>query len=318
MRKYFRGKHMVRCVVGVFLSFVFSGVLGAQMSKLSDELQNINSNANVDVIVQFKHDLTPAHHQRVTDRGGKLRFALPHIRAGAYSIPARRLAELAADDEVAYISPDRKVHSLLDNTAGAVRVAAAWNAGLNGSGIGIALIDSGISYHDDLMQGRNRVVYSADFVGGGTSDRYGHGEHVAGILAGDGLDSKCGNCTRHFIGMAPNANLLDLRVLDQNGEASDSSVILAIYWAILLKPFFNVRVMNLSLGRPVYESYTRDPLCQAVEVAWKAGIVVVVAAGNDGRDNSVGNNGYGTINSPGNDPYVITVGAMKSMGTPDR
>jgi len=82
-----------------------------------------------------------------------------------------------------------------------------------------------------------------------------------------------------------------------------------------LKNVFNIRVINLSLGRPVYESYTQDPLCQAVEAAWKAGIVVVVAAGNDGRDNTFGEQGYGTINAPGNDPYVITVGAMKTEGT---
>src|SRR5256884_4275000 len=81
---------------------------------------------------------------------------------------------------------------------------------------------------------------------------------------------------------------------------------------------YNIRVINLSLGRPVFESYKLDPLCQAVEAAWKAGIVVVVAAGNSGRDNSQGTNGYATITSPGNDPYVITVGAMKTMGTPTR
>jgi len=74
-------------------------------------------------------------------------------------------------------------------------------------------------------------------------------------------------------------------------------------------------VINLSLGRPVVESYTLDPLCQAVEAAWKAGIVVVAAAGNDGRDNTFNTNGYGTIGAPGNDPFVITVGAMKTMGT---
>src|SRR5208282_1418967 len=91
-----------------------------------------------------------------------------------------------------------------------------------------------------------------------------------------------------------------------------------IQTAIQLKATYNIRVINLSLGRPVFESYTVDPLCQAVEAAYKAGIVVVVAAGNDGRDNSEGTNGYATITAPGNDPYVITVGAMKSMGTPTR
>jgi serine protease AprX len=76
--------------------------------------------------------------------------------------------------------------------------------------------------------------------------------------------------------------------------------------------------MNLSLGRPVLDSYQQDPLCQAVEAAWKAGIVVVVSAGNNGRDNTYGNDGYGTIEAPGNDPYVLTVGAMRPMGTATR
>src|SRR5207245_481810 len=79
---------------------------------------------------------------------------------------------------------------------------------------------------------------------------------------------------------------------------------------------YNIRVISFSMGRPIFESYNLDPLCQAVEAAWKAGIVVVVAAGNNGRDNSYGNYGYRTITSPGNDPYVITVGAMKTADTP--
>jgi serine protease AprX len=102
----------------------------------------------------------------------------------------------------------------------------------------------------------------------------------------------------------------------QNGQGTDASVIAAIYQAIAVKNTYNIRVMNLSLGRPVFESYKVDPLCQAVEAAWKAGIVVVVAAGNDGRDPYT--NGYATITAPGNDPYVITVGAMNTKATPDR
>ncbi len=93
-------------------------------------------------------------------------------------------------------------------------------------------------------------------------------------------------------------------------------MIAAIQRAISLKNTFNIRVINLSLGRPIYESYKLDPLCQAVEQAWKAGIVVVVAAGNDGRDLNLNPEGYGTIDSPGNDPYVLTVGAMRTMETP--
>lgn len=118
--------------------------------------------------------------------------------------------------------------------------------------------------------------------------------------------------------MARQARLINLRVLDAKGGGQDSYVIGAIQRAIALKSTYNIRVINLSLGRPVYESYTTDPLCQAVEAAWKAGIVVVVAAGNDGRDNSGGRTGYGTVNSPGNDPYLITVGAMKTRKTAAR
>jgi len=85
-------------------------------------------------------------------------------------------------------------------------------------------------------------------------------------------------------------------------------VIAAIDWAIANKSSANIRVINLSLGRPVTTSYTKDPLCQAAEAAWNAGIVVVAAAGNLGRQ------GYGTITAPGNDPKVITVGAVNDHG----
>ena len=99
---------------------------------------------------------------------------------------------------------------------------------------------------------------------------------------------------------------------------TDSQVIAAIQRAIQLKTQYNIRVINLSLGRAVFESYTVDPLDQAVEQAWAAGIVVVVAAGNNGRDNSMGTNGFATIGSPANDPAVITVGATRTFNTPTR
>jgi serine protease AprX len=155
-------------------------------------------------------------------------------------------------------------------------------------------------------------------VGGGTDDHYGHGQHVAGIIAGNGARSSASTAFLTFRGLAPSANLINLRVLDQNGRGTDSTVIAAIQQAIKLKDRYNIRVINLSLGRPVFESYTLDPLCQAVEQAWKAGIVVVVAAGNRGRDDSQGTSGYATVQAPGNDPYVITVGAMKTLATPSR
>jgi serine protease AprX len=165
-----------------------------------------------------------------------------------------------------------------------------------------------------------RVVYSKSWINDGLGglDGDGHGTHVAGIIAGNGYSSTGTQYNQTFKGLAPNANIVNLRVLDSTGAGTVSNVIDAIQTAVQLKSKYNIRVINLSLGTPVMESYTLDPLCQAVEAAWKAGIVVVVSAGNEGRNNTANTNGYGTISSPGNDPYVITVGAMKTMGTPSR
>jgi serine protease AprX len=296
-------------------------IASAQRSKIAPDLARIDTRSKVNVIVQFKHVPTEAQHMKVRNQGGRLTMRLGRVKAGLYSVPASALATLANDPEVAYISPDRKLKGKLDLTAEAVNAAAAWLLNLDGTGIGVAVIDSGISDHPDLANssGASRVVYSQDFTGSGTADdQYGHGEHVAGIVAGNGASSTCPTCTRTLMGMAPNVSLINLRVLDENGSGTDSEVIAAIDQAIALASIYNIRVINLSLGRGVYESYTQDPLCQAVEAAWQAGIVVVVAAGNEGRDNSVGENGYGTVTAPGNDPFVITVGSMKDMGTADR
>src|SRR6266567_453765 len=292
-----------------------------KLSKDLDALKGSHSGATVDVIIQFNQTPTDAHHQKVQNKGGVLKTKLDFIKGAHYSVPVESLDALADDPDVAYISPDRRLSGSLDNTAAAVNAKVAWQSGWDGTGIAVAVIDSGMACHTDLYGtggsgGKCRIIYSQDFVGGGTYDFYGHGIHVAGIIAGSGKSTNYSTYKRTFKGIAPNANLINLRVLDQNGQGTDSGVISAIQVAINLTGKLHIRVMNLSLGRQVFESYTLDPLCQAVEAAWKKGIVVVAAAGNYGRDNSMGTGGYATITSPGNDPYVITVGAMKTEGSP--
>ena len=301
-------------------------------SKLSADLkQRSNSNAAVDVIVQYRH-LMPgnAHFQTLQAGGAIIKSKHPTIGAVAMRVSGGTMSQMAKDANIIHISPDRPLHStgnasltaVLDYHDETVNAPQAWAQGLNGTGIGVAVIDSGVNAGPDLQNGtHNLLVFSQNFVGGtsgSANDQYGHGSHVTGIIAGTGAKSTGTNFTYTFKGIADNVNLVNLRVLDQNGAGTDSQVIAAIQMAIQLKSKYNIRVINLSLGRPVYESYKLDPLCQAVEQAWKAGIVVVVAAGNDGRDNSVGTSGYGTITAPGNDPYVITVGAMDTQGTPSR
>ncbi len=291
-----------------------------KVSKDLGALKGSNSGGTVDVIIQFNQTPTDAHHQKVQNKGGVLKTKLDSIKGAHYSVPVEALDALADDPDVVYISPDRGVSPTLDYVTAAVNAPVAWNIyGLDGSGIGIAIIDSGIHNYDDFKDAsaHNRTVYMQDFVGdgAGTADLYGHGTHVAGIASSSGAGSTCSNCTRTFKGVAPNVNLIVLRVLDAYGAGTDSRVISAIQKAISLKSTYNIRVINLSLGRQVYESYRLDPLCQAVEAAWNAGIVVVAAAGNQGRNESANTDGYGTIAAPGNDPYVITVGAMKTNGS---
>jgi serine protease AprX len=303
-----------------------SNLLFAQRGKVSKDLRQAPAGRWVHVIVQYRVPPTQTHFSRVVAKGGSLEENLPIVKGGAFTVKAGSLAALANEPDVAYVSPDRTVTAtatVTDFYDQAVLAPYAWSRSLNGSGIGVAVIDSGITSSKDfsLSTGTgSRIVYNQNFVSGQTSarDSYGHGTHVAGIIAGNGMNSSGTSYTKTFKGVADNVNLINLRVLDQNGAGSDSQVIAAIQKAISLKSKYNIRVINLSLGRAVYESYKLDPLCQAVESAWKAGIVVVVAGGNGGRNDSAGTDGYGTISAPGNDPYAMTVGAMKPMGTATR
>jgi len=282
----------------------YAGSAFAGTSKLSQDLEQNNSSQLVDVIVQYNQVPTAAYHQKVLGRGGALKRQYNQFKGGAYRLPASELNDLAADPDVAYISPDRPLSGastasipiVLDYHTASINASAAWNQGLSGAGIGVAVIDSGIASNLDLNF--LNLVYSQDFTGsllGSAADQYGHGTHVSGIIAGNGFQSSGLFNSYTFRGIAGNVNLINLRVLDQNGLGTDSEVIAALDEAISLRTRYNIRVINLSLGRPVWESYKQDPLCQALEQAWKAGIVVVVAGGNYGRDNNAGTEGYGTI-----------------------
>jgi serine protease AprX len=308
----------------VIVLFASTGATAAGRGKIAPDLKNfpVHTDGTVDVIIQFNQTPQARHFEAIAARGGRLRFSLQHIQGAAYRIPVKLLAWLEQHPDVAYVSPDRPNKVAFDDEIPAVLAdLARQHYALDGTGVGVAVIDSGVFNHDDLQtadKSASRIVYSESFVAGdpSTNDTYGHGTHVAGIIAGNGQDSQ--GTSHVHVGLAPNANIINLRVLDGNGAGSDSQVIAAIQRAIQLQSTYNIRVINLSLGRNIFESYAQDPLCQAVEAAWQAGIVVVVAAGNNGRDNSHGTDGYATIEAPGNDPAVITVGATKTNNTPWR
>src|SRR5213594_1794244 len=260
-------------------------------SKIAADLAAKTSNTTVDVIVRFRPG--KASHAAIHSHGGSVKDDLPVVDGVLASLPGKAIEGLANDPNVIFLSPDREVKSTMDYSIPTIGANIARSNGYDGSGIGVAVIDSGVSTTPDLS---SRIAYSESFISLSADEKYGHGTHVAGIIAGTGKDS-----AQKYVGVAPGAKIINLRVLDDNGSGTDSNVIKAIDRAISLKNQYNIRVMNLSLGRPVFESSALDPLCQAVERAWKAGIVVVTAAGNEGRNNSLGTQGYGTIAAPGND-----------------
>jgi serine protease AprX len=184
-----------------------------------------------------------------------------------------------------------------------VRATDVWNespAYLQGQGVTVAVVDSGIFKSEDLSK---RVVASANFDAAyhDSIDGYGHGTFVAGIIAGDG--KKSGGAR---IGIAPKTNILNVRVSDDQGMAAESDVVAALQWIYEHKSTYNIRVVNLSLNSSVAQSYHTSPLAAASEILWFNGIVVVVSAGN---------NGTTTLYAPANDPFVITVGATDDNGT---
>ncbi|HKE88381.1 MAG TPA: S8 family serine peptidase, partial [Vicinamibacterales bacterium] len=241
------------------------------------------------------------------------------LQTGAVvDVPAGALAALAADVEVEAVSSNQVVEAnddVTNQTIGADLVqAGGWAPGapaLTGEGIGVAVIDSGVANMPEL---RGRIVVSRDFTDdrGPGLDKHGHGTHVAGIIAASGANRF--DPTR---GVAPGANIISLRVLDAHGQGLTGDVIEAIDWAVANRVRYNIRVINLSLGGPALQSYRDDPLCQAVERAYRAGIVVVASAGNHGKT-AEGKRIYGGITTPGISPFAITVGALNTKGTPYR
>jgi serine protease AprX len=187
----------------------------------------------------------------------------------------------------------------------AVRAPEVWNeppAYLQGRGVTVAVVDSGIAKNQDLGKRliRNISFNKADH---DSTDKYGHGTFVAGVIAGDGSHSK-----GQYIGIAPQANLLNVRVSDDEGMAYESDVVAGLQWINDNRALYNIRVVNLSSNSAVVQSYHTSPLDAAVEILWFDGVVVVVSAGN---------NDTSTLYPPANDPFVITVGATDDQGTPD-
>jgi serine protease AprX len=273
-----------------------------------------------EIIVSYEDYPELFEDGRVESLGGEVVRRYGVLEQLAVRIPADALIDLAVEESVNRLSLDDAVQvtSASSRKASNRPVVPAPNAYFKGQSVGVAVVDTGVALHSDLNNG----IRQYSFLGGAypqptldgpeidaynstpRGDGYGHGTHVAGIISGSGKGSSGAHT-----GPATGAKLLSLQVLDDNGQGQMSDVMAALDWLLQYGSRFDIKVVNLSLGKPVSESYATDPLVLATEQLWDAGMVVVVAAGNHGHS------GYFTTTSPGNSRKVITVGSLTDNGT---
>ena len=327
-RSLFRGA--APALISALLLFIFfspamadKGGRAGIASDLQERMGKESPSNKVRVLLNLGDNDPRVVAEKIKELGGAVRRHFRNVGVMVVDLPLGAVNALAEIDGLEYVAPDRAVNGLashIETTTGASLVYSSVLTSLtptDGSGIGVAVLDSGIdSSHVDLRddtKGTRRVVLSWDFTGrGGLDDPYGHGTHIAGIIAGDGGASYVAG--RDYTGIAPGANLINFKVLDEYGHGYVSNVVAAIDQAISIRNVYNIKVINLSLAAPPIDSYVNDPMCRAVDRATRAGIVVVAAAGNFGQDQN-GNKVYGGITSPGISPSAITVGATLSRGT---
>jgi subtilisin family serine protease len=280
-----------------------------------------NGDQRVKVIVQVKTSASLGLVGGLLDTvGGLLVGVLANLNVRIVDVEANNVDVLAADPNVAYISLDTPVRSSghVTVTTGTQQVRSqksllGLNGTLDGSGVTIAVLDSGIDSKHKSFATSGKIKFSKDFTGENrTDDPWGHGTHVAAIAAGEGAATNGA-----YEGIAPAANLINLRVLNSEGIGRVSNVLAALDWLVANKNNYNVRVVNMSLGTTAINSYENDPLCNAVRKLVNSGVVVVAAAGNNGKD-ARGRTIYGAIHNPGNEPSAITAGASNSFGADPR
>jgi serine protease AprX len=338
------------------LGSLLGGLLGSTpvLNRMDATLRGVVASGTTTsqrVIITTKPGARPAMKSLLTSLGRTVIADHPAIESLSAVVAAEDLEVLASYNSVVSIAADHVVRptGLLDGLLGTVtgltgglltvvgQVLLPANGDVSGPvvypslvrstlglqssqwtgrGIGVAVVDSGLEMSSEF---RNRVTGFYDFTKGGADavpayDDYGHGTHVASLIGGSGALSY--NAAHK--GLAPNVRFTILKALDKNGAGYTSDVIRAIDFAVEKRAQLGIHIINLSLGHPIAQPAAMDPLVQAVERASRAGLIVVVAAGNMGINPETGKPGYAGITSPGNAPSAITVGAAKTLDTVPR
>ncbi|MEG6566837.1 S8 family peptidase [Thermoanaerobacterium saccharolyticum] len=245
--------------------------------------------------------------KKIESIGGTIKYELPIINGWAVNIPCNKLNSIAKNKGIKFIAEDSTVKTQLNIATQEIKSREANDHGYTGKGVTIAFLDTGIYPHPDFTKPKNRIIAFHDIVNGKKSpyDDNGHGTHVAGDAASSGYlsDGK-------YKGVAPEANIVSVKVLDSRGSGSTSDILTGMQWILDNKDKYNIRIVSLSIGETPSLPPFLDPLVKGVDRLWRSGLVVVVAAGNSGPS-------MNSVTSPGNSMNVITVGAVDDKRTVD-
>ncbi len=238
--------------------------------------------------------------QQVIEGLGHIKYKLPMIDAYVLEIEENQLEFIKNMDGLITVEEDAHITAQMNRVNEIIEGNWAYEKGYYGRGVGVAVVDTGICLHKDFIEGGNRVIAFEDFINSRKEpyDDNGHGSHVAGIIGGNGYSSK-----GKYRGVAPACNFIGVKVLDQHGDGNISDVLAGLQWIIDNKKKYNIRVVNISVGTSSKDSLDENSLLvQGVNAVWDKGIIVVVAAGNNGP-------GPMSISTPGISRKVITVGS---------
>lgn len=230
----------------------------------------------------------------------KIKYHLPMIQSYVIEIEKKNLHKIETMKNVFKYEVDTHITAQMNRARDIINVKWAHEKNIFGENIGVAIVDTGICRHPDFVNGKNRIIAFKDFISRRIEpyDDNGHGTHVAGIIGGSGYASD-----GVYVGIAPKCNLIAVKVLNSKGNGNISDVLAGLQWIIDHKEKYNIRIVNISVGTSINDNIDEDSLLvKGVNAVWDSGIVVVVAAGNNGPKPM-------SISTPGISRKVITVGA---------
>ncbi len=276
-----------------------------RLDPLLKKMMSVKKTQRLSIIVQSVEGIDKRIERCIRHHGGKITDDFPFCNACCAMLPVSAVKRLEAFSQIYYLSPNRPVAAHLNNLSSIMACNLTHSSNLTGRNVNVALLDTGIYPHPDLIRPANRILYFKDFVNHHDTcyDDNGHGTFVAGIIAGNGSMSK-----GKYTGIAPGAGLIGLKVLNQTGSGWTSTVLAGMQWVHDNYKKYKIKLACLPLGCVNNLSADMDPLSRAAQVLWDSGILVCTSVGNNGPDAP-------WISTPGINPNIITVGALQVSGT---